>query len=306
MREGRQFTLKHLAERIGGLRHAEPIFEEQGVPLDLERRDARRDLVHAVRVLLDWGVLARIDGSEDQYVMSDEADVLYNVRHPILSRLLAARRPPSLVETDVFEERLHALWMGEAAAEESEEWRTRQIRHGLFRRLLDDPVVYDHDLSDDERGYLEKQRVFIVREIQRATGLVPEIRKEGMAMVDRVGDLSDYHLPDVGTDGHLTLLMATRLAEHQRRFPGQPIPLPEIEADVRAWADSNRQWRNDAREAGSEVVLTRDTIHRLSALGLARQERLPAPAVQPLPAIGRYGLREPRISADEATQEVML
>ena len=305
-REGRQFTLKHLAERIGGLRHAEPVFEEKGVHLDLDRREGRRDLVHALRVLLDWGVLARVDGSEDQFVMSDQADALYNVRHPVLSRLLAARQPPSLVETEDFEARLFALWMGGATAEESDDWRTREIRHGLFRRLLDDPVVYYDDLDEEENAYFESQRVFIVREIERATGLVSEVRAEGLAMVDHIGDLSDYHLPEVGTDGHLTLLMATRLAEHLRNGPDRPIPIRTLEAEVRALAHANTQWRNEARVPGSEVVLTRGTVHRLSALGLVREVHDPEPSVLPLPAIGRYGLREPDLAAREDTQEALL
>lgn len=289
--EGRQITLKHLADRLNGIRHAEPEFETCDVSLELDRREARRDLVHALRVLLDWGVLARIDGSEDRFVTSEETDVLYNVRHAILGRLLTARQPPSLVHTQDFEAQLNALWRGTVAAADSEDWHTRQIRYGLFRRLLDDPVLYYRDLDEDERQYLDTQRPHIVREIEQATGLLPEIREEGIAMVDRVGDLSDYHLPETGTDGHLTLLIATWLAEELRNSPGQTVLLTRIEEKIRTLAATNSQWRKDARQKGSEVVLARETIARLGALGLLCSVSEPESAVIPLPAIGRFGLR---------------
>jgi uncharacterized protein (TIGR02678 family) len=82
----------------------------------------------------------------------------------------------------------------------------------LFRQLLDDPVLYYEELTDGEREYLDRQRGSILKEIETATGLVREVRAEGIAMTDPTGTLSDYGLPEEGTDGHLTLLLATFLA----------------------------------------------------------------------------------------------
>jgi uncharacterized protein (TIGR02678 family) len=303
--EGRQLTLKNIADRLAGFGRADASFAENGVPLELDRRETRRDLVHALRVLLDWGVLARIDGSEDGYVGSEETDVLYNVNRPILSRLLAARQPPSLVSADDHETRVREIWRGMAAAGDSDDWRMREIRHGLFRRLLDDPVLYYRDLAEAEAAYLEKQRTFILREITNATGLVAEVRAEGIAMVDLGGKLSDYSLPETGTDGHLTLLLATMLAERLRAGEDGPVTVAALEAETKRLAGENPNWRKDARTPGSEVALTRDALVRLRALGLLRMTSEPAPAVVPLPAIGRFGLRAPRVEPVE-TQESFL
>jgi uncharacterized protein (TIGR02678 family) len=300
--EGRQLTLKTIADRLAGFGKADSCFEENGLPLELDRRETRRDLVHALRVLLDWGVLARVDGSEDGYVGSEETDVLYNVNRPILSRLLAARQPPSLVSADDHETRLHEIWRGMATAGDSDDWRTREIRYGLFRRLLDDPVLYYRDLDEAELAYLESQRTFILREITNATGLVAEVRAEGIAMVDSSGQLSDYSLPETGTDGHLTLLLATMLAERLRAGDERPVPVATLEAETRRLAGENPNWRKDARKPGSETALTRDALIRLRALGLLHMINDPDPAVVPLPAIGRFGLRAPRPEPAESQE----
>lgn len=288
--EGRQITLRQIADKLGGIGKADSHFAAHGLPLELDRRETRRDLVQALRVLLDWAVLLRVDGSEEGYLTSDEVDALYNINRPVLTRLLAARQPPSLIKTEDPEERLHALRRGAVLATDSEDWQKREMRFGLFRRLLDDPVLYYADLDEATRTYLEKQRTFILAEITKATGLIAEIRAEGIAMVDALGDLSDFSLPETGTDGHLTLLLATSLANHLREGHTTPVPLASLENETRALAARNRNWRKDARLPGSEVSLTRDAIARLRALGLVRAT---ADTVTPLPAIGRFGLREP-------------
>ncbi len=300
LREGRQLTLKNIAERLGGIGRADSVFTDHGVPLDLDRREVRRDLVRALRVLLDWRVLSRVDGSEDAYIVTEATDVLYNVNRAILSRLLAARQPPSLAGAEDIETRLEMMWRGSAAADQSEDWRIREIRFGIFRRLLDDPVLYYRHLDDDERAYLERQRTFILREIEQATGLVAEVRAEGIAMVDLTGDLTDYGLPRAGTGGHLTLLLATSLAERLRSGDPAPVPESELQAETRRHIEEHPGWRKDVRNPGSEVVLVREVIVRLCALGLARRVDAPDPALEPLPAIARFGLREPAPSSAAA------
>jgi uncharacterized protein (TIGR02678 family) len=245
----------------------------------------------------------RIDGDEDGFVSRQETDVLYSVNRPILSRLLAARQPPSLVTTKDPVERLTILWQGAHAPSESDDLRLREIRFSLFRRLIDDPVLYYADLAEDERDYLDKRRPFIIREIERATGLIPELRAEGIAMVDRNSDLSDYSLPETGTDGHLTLLLATYLAKVLRTGNAIPVPITRLEKETARLAKENPQWRKDARVRGAEKSLTADALKRLAALGLLRLQSDPEPCVTPLPAIGRFGLRDPEPTTGPKPEE---
>lgn len=291
VRSDRQITLKFLAESLSGISTSNLVFSENQVNLSLDERPARRDLVQALRVLLDWQVLVRVDGSEDGFVASDQTDALYTVRRAILSRLLAVRQPPSLVKASDFEQRLHAIWQG-ASTGDSDELANREIRFALFRRLIDDPVLYYADLTQPERDYLEKQQHFIIREIEKATGLIAEVRSEGIAMVDRSAELSDYSLPESGTDGHLTLLLATFLGDRLRAKNDTPVPFSTLEAETRALAKKHKTWRKDARTPGSETHLTRAAISRLAALQLVRiTDGEPGTSVVPLPAIARFGLK---------------
>jgi uncharacterized protein (TIGR02678 family) len=171
----------------------------------------------------------------------------------------------------------------------SEEARNRRLRLRLFRQLLDDPVLYYEELSPQEREYLDRQRGFILPEIEAATGLVREVRAEGIAMTDLSGTLSDYGLPEEGTEGHLTLLLATFLAERLRAMPGCGVSFDALLAQTQECIRQHHtHWRKDVREAGQDRVLTRMVLERLCALGLARHE---GDLIMPLPAIGRYGLR---------------
>ena len=287
VRADRQTTLVRLRDSIVGLLRAEPRFESAAVVVELDHQESRRDFVHALRLLLAWGVLKRVQGEEERFIK--DADALYNVSRPVLARLLAASRPPSLVSASDFHERVRALAEDDITAH-SDEARHRRLRLRLFRQLLDDPVLYYDELADDEREYLDRQRGFILPEIENATGLVREVRAEGIAMADVTGTLSDYGLPEEGTEGHLTLLLATFLAGRLRESPGVSITFDALVARTRSFiAAHHTQWRKDVREPGQDRALTRMVVERLCALGLARRE---GELLFPLPAIGRYALRE--------------
>src|ERR1022692_388683 len=289
VRADRQPTLVRLRDSIIGLVRTEPRFEAAGVRVELEHQESRRDFVHAVRLLLAWGVLKRVQGEEERFIKDADVDALYNVHRPVLARLLAANRPPSLVKAQDFPERLRALAEDDITAN-SDEARHRRLRVRLFRQLLDDPVLYYNELADDEREYLDRQRGFIVPEIETATGLVREVRAEGIAMTDPTGSLTDYGLPQEGTDGHLTLLLATFLAGRLRESAGVSVACDALVARTQDFnAGHSKHWRKDVRDPGQDRALCRMVIERLCALGLARRE---GDLLFPLPAIGRYGLRE--------------
>ncbi len=275
---------------------AEPDLSRTGLQFELRNRDDRRDLVAVVRLLLHLGVLARVAGEEDAYVRS-EHDVLYDVNRRILSTLLVTRRGPSLVESagvvpDGLQGRLDAV--GVRFVPDTREARNRALRQTLTARLLDDPVVYVADLDPEEQSYLLNQRHAITARIQEATGLIPEIRAEGLAMVDPDAELSDEPIPAEGTEGHIALLLADHLAQAAAAHGcDRELTWLELQEQVRAWArDYGRYWKKAAREPGGEPALCRQAAQRLVALGLAR---IGPVGVTALPAVGRYALGEPRI-----------
>ncbi|MQA61604.1 MAG: TIGR02678 family protein [Actinophytocola sp.] len=279
-----QITLGRLAEQVV-IGAADPAITEAGMKFSLAARDERSDLVAVVRLLLELGVLNRVAGNEDAF-LADTGDALYDVERRVLAALLATPRGPSTVAHEEFEQRL-----AELTAEippTTDDLRNQHIRHRLTRRLLDEPVVYYEELTEDERTYLSGQRGAIVARINELTGLVAEVRAEGIAMVDEADDLTDVRMPESGTEGHATLLLAEYLAQH-----AEPVPIVELHAELRRLAAEHKgYWRRSAQEHGAEVELTDTALTKLTALRLIT--RTPE-AVSALPALARYTVTEPSI-----------
>jgi uncharacterized protein (TIGR02678 family) len=277
-----QIALGRLAEQVV-LSAADPALEEAGVVFTLTEREQRTDLVAVVRLLLDWGVLARVAGDEDAFLKS-AGDALYDVDRRVLAGLLVTRLGPSTVRAEDFEERLAEL--NAEVLPDSDELRNRALRHTLTRRLLDDPVLYLDELSDAERAYLATQRGALTRRIGELTGLVAEVRAEGVAMVDPDDDLTDLRMPEQGTDGHVALLVAEYLAGR-----GGSVTLGELHRLVAGWALEHAGfWRRSASVPGAEVELVEQAVVRLSALGLVAVDG--GDTVRGRPALDRYRVGE--------------
>jgi uncharacterized protein (TIGR02678 family) len=283
-----QTTLGRLAEEVLNAA-AEP---ELAFPFTLDSRAERSDLVAVVRLLLAWGVLRRVSGDEESY-LSATGDVLYDVRRVVLASLLTGVRGPSTVTATGFEERLADLT--DEPVPDTDELRNRTLRRGLTRRLLEDPVVYYGDLEDAERAYLVSQRAAITRRIEEATGLVAEVRAEGIAMVDPDDELTDVRMPEQRTDGHVTLLLAEYLSRRDR------AGWDELAAFVRDAAIRHKSyWRKGVTEPGAAEELLDIALGKLVALRLV--EVLPG-RVRARPAIARYAVEEPTIRESRRAAE---
>lgn len=292
-RSGPQTSLQELGKRILDLA-ASPEMGEAGFRYSLDSATERRELVHVCRWLLDQGVLSRVVGDEDAYV-SQSGDALYDINRRVLSLLLAASRGPSSIAPesapDTLEERLHTL--GEELVADTAEGLRGAQRHHVARRLLDDPVVYFEDLDDGAREYLASQRGPLATRLTEASGLVAEQRREGLALVDPDGELTDRRLPAEGTGAHVTLLVAGHLGEHMRAEPGIPMARGAVATFVRGAADDyGRYWRKQAREPGAEHALADAALDALAALGLVRVD---GDAVTPRPALARFIAGTPEI-----------
>lgn len=292
-RADNQITLGRLADDVM-LGCAAPEFTEAGISFSLDSRDERADLVAAVRVLLDLGVLRRVAGDETTFT-AGTGDALYDLDRRALAGMLVTRRGPSTVSDNPgpadLDGRLAAVV--EELTADTDDARNLARRHALTRRLLDDPVVYLADLDEGERAYLTSQRAALTRRITEATGLVAEIRAEGIAMVDPDGDLTDTRMPEDGTDGHATLLLAEHLAREGARLgPQEPIAVADLDAHMRELiAQHQRHWRKGVAEPDAEVELVDRALSRMRALGLLRRR---GDDVFALPALARFALGDLR------------
>ncbi len=272
-----QITLGRLAGQVV-LGAADP---ELGIEFTLTGREERADLVAVVRLLLDLGVLSKVAGEEEAFVR-DTGDVLYDVERRVLATMLATRRGPSTMDELDLEE------LTQDVVPDTDELRNRAIRHRLTRQLLDEPVLYYDELNEDELAYLTRQRAALTRQVSELTGLVAEVRAEGIAMIDPADDLTDVRMPESGTEGHVTLLVAEYLAAQVE------VHISDLHERVRVLAQEHRSyWRRNATEPGAEAELVEQALTRLVALHLAHRDH---DQVRARPALARYALAEPTIT----------
>ena len=282
----RQTALGRLAQDVMLAAHADDTFRRAGMDLRFERRAERLDLVAVIRLLAAWGVVTRVQGDEEGYIRQS-GDVLYTVHRSVMARLPAMQRGPSTLPDASPPERPFRLHPAEQVVTGNAARRGR-LRSVVTRLLLDTPVVYYADLADDERTYLNSQRSRLVETIQTATGLVAEIRAEGIAMVDPQRKLTDHAMPDEGTDGHAALLLAEFLTARMADGDDSVSMLRLEQVLGEQAAQHKARWRRGVQEPGGLRELLRTVVERLDALRLVRHT---AGRVVPLPALARYRLQ---------------
>ena len=194
-------TIGLLADRVAQASAADPDLPG----MDTASRAERMAFVDALRLLESMGAVEVLDGATESYVSSTEAKVLYRVDATLLMRLIAAPNGPSrLLDppaalTDRLDSLLHeARYAGANPDDEpSAVQRNLGLRHAVFRRLLDDPVVHRDELSPAEIDYLTSPtgRQLLRRAAEEA-GLVLEERSEGWLLIDPDGIATDSRFPD--------------------------------------------------------------------------------------------------------------
>lgn len=98
-------------------------------------------------------------------------------------------------------------------------------------------------------------------------------------------------MPEQGTDGHATLLLAEHLARQDA------ADVASLWTLVRRMAEENASyWRKTTREPGAEKSIVAEALGRLVGLGLVRVTgEGGAVVVEPLPALRRFTVTEPTI-----------
>jgi uncharacterized protein (TIGR02678 family) len=203
-RGGQQTVIGELAQNVvdTGARADPP------VAVDLELRAERAAFADGLELLCHWGVLQLMHGRRGTFAnriqAGDDTEALFTVD----------RRRLALVLRDPFAA-MAAGSAGELAADPepaTPEARTRQIRHRLARRLVEDPVLYLDECSEDERAYFVSQRANLERRVADWTGLTIERRAEGTAALEAGRQLTDLPFPAGSTVKQLALLLCDWLA----------------------------------------------------------------------------------------------
>ena len=201
-----QTSIGLLAEEVRSLA------AEEGIALDLDRLDDRRCLADVFLFLSTLGVLVPVAGQAESWVRSraeGDDELLYDVMHSVLDDLIVAPRVVGAADAR------DLLYGGAYPA--SEEGANLERKHRVSRRLVEEPVLYLFELSEEDRPQ-------IARGVALADwlGLEAERRREGTALID--GDfepLSDLRFPAARPwTRQVALLLAERICQRVRA--GQP------------------------------------------------------------------------------------
>ena len=172
---------------------------EAGIDLgEPNRASERRALVAALKQLMAWQVLAEDEGSVDSYAGDSEADALLTIDREIARRLVSGPVSQALTPDDLID---RAAATGLAGP-----------RHRLRRLLVETPVLYLDDLTEEERDWLRRSQRREQRILEDFAGLDAEIRAEGVALIDPDRELSDVNFPGTGTVAWAALLLIGELA----------------------------------------------------------------------------------------------
>ena len=157
----------------------------------------RRALVAALRWMIHHGIASEMHDRVDRYIADGEADAVLRIRSDRVALLplpVLARSERVEQVLDRSDQRLSSrAWM-------------RSI-------LLEEPVLYRTDLTDEEWTELRNRLGEESAIFDEMFGLYIEARAEGVMAIDPDGGLTDERFPFSGTVGHATLLLIDRLIE---------------------------------------------------------------------------------------------
>src|SRR5690606_12434166 len=116
-------------------------------------------------------------------------------------------------------------------------------------------------------------------------------------------EMIDVAMPEEGTDGHITLLVAERLATGLRSGESAPVPVDDLEDYIESLLPRHRtHWRKNVAEPGAVRLLVAEAITRLERLRLITCHDA-AQQVTPRAAIGRFALGELRQAGADSLWE---
>ena len=231
---------------------------DAGVTVTEEPAD-RRALVTALRWMIAHGVAAEMHDRVDRYAGDTEADAVLRIRpdRVALLPLLSTARAETPEELEDRPERATAT------------------RQWMRATLLEEPVLYRSDLSEDEWGELRRRLGEESAIFEEMFGLHVEARAEGVAVVDPEDALTDSRFPAGGTVGHVALLLLDRLTAGG----GASMTHDALVDEVRALAAERRpywsQLADDPDSLAAEILALLED-HRLAEVADGTVRLLPA------------------------------
>lgn len=229
-----------------------------------ESTSDRRALVAALKWMISHGAASEEHDRVDRYKSDGEADAVLRIR-PDRVALLPL---PVLARSETVEDLL-----------DRSEQRQSSLRSWMRSALLEEPVLYRSDLTDDEWTELRRRLGEESSIFDEMFGLRLEARAEGVAAIDPDDGMTDSKFPRSGTVAHAALLLINRLTE----AGSDSVALCEVVETVASLAEEHRRYWSqlaDDPDSLTDAALELLQDHRLTG---TRGE-----TVRLLPAAWRY------------------
>lgn len=281
--EGDQFLLTDLVEEIREHLVSEDIF------LDWTIYDHRLSMARALKLLKELGVLAVVDGDEWAWarIGGEQNNVLYECAP--WSRYVLRRFAQDLTAFPDFRS------VAEGVYAETPEGQLKRRRHRIYRRLLQEPVVYDWEWTDEEKYYVLTQRRSILDQLENMFGLEGQRYREGLVFFspELAGEAQLF--PTARGISDLALLLGGELrrllasghpgvfCDELGRIRLTPV---EIEGIILRLRDKHRDWWSKQHRQATTGTLADELVEHLEEWGLA--DRLEDGMLFINPALARW------------------
>ena len=187
---GEQFVLSMLTEYIQG-----NIKEEQ---IDWTIYSYRRHLVKVMKYCVKVGILEIDDGSEDNFMKSDEEEVLY--QNTGASRYFMKNFSRDISDYQKQEDFLKEEWIG------MNEDRGIIRRQRVYRSLLMSPGIYLNDDTEEDFAYVRHYRGMIQEELNRFFDCELQVHKTSAFLVMGEDSNLGKSFPEENTLSDIVLL----------------------------------------------------------------------------------------------------
>lgn len=280
--EAEQFLLSQMVEEI------KEHLLTMDVTIDWTLYEHRLSMMRALRKLKQLNILIAVDGDEGDWAQQGgDNNVLYECSS--MARYVLRRFPKELMayqDIDALSEREEA---------ETPEAEIAQRRQRVYRRLVQEPMVYDWEWTEEERHYLLTQRRSIIEHMDEMLNLEGRRYQEGLLFFDPEVSAEGDLFPTLSVISDLVILMAGEVRRRMTRdkplydfdeWGRIHLTVTDLEAVMMALREKYKDYWSKEYRMMSLHELVRRVISHLQEWNLGTQVN--SDEILLFPALGRW------------------
>lgn len=244
--DGEQFLLSQMVEEIRDHLHTFDVL------IDWTLYEHRLSMARALKKCRELKILLSVEGEEATWARDEKANVLYECSP--MARYVLRRFSKEL---------MHYSQIRDFHSDFTEKDEKVKRRQKVYRRLVQEPVVYDRDWSEEERQYVLTQRRSLIDQLQTQLGLEGRRYEEALLFFDP--KLSGEHdlFPTPSSVSDLLILIASELRKrlvkgyYEREADGTiSMSVTDLESLLFYLRDKHKEfWSKEHREASAKELL---------------------------------------------------